>query len=223
RRAVLVFLDDVIARSPATPCFLVGHSMGGTVVLDLALAEPEALRRLGVRGLILSNPALGPGGVARWRLLVARLLSRLWPGFSLRTGLAEAAASRDPQVLAWRAADPWRHDRCSARLGSEFLATAAQLGRTAPRLALPLLMLQSGADRITPGTEARHFFAAAGSADKTWRDYPGSYHELYDDLDREQVFTDLLAWLADHGCPARPPRAPTEAGRPTPRADVGES
>ena len=200
RGAVLAFLYDVKARFPAVPCFLVGHSMGGAVVLDLALEEPEALGHLQVRGLILSNPALDPGGIARWRLLLARLLSRLWPGFTLQTGISEAAASRDPLVLAQRAADPWRHSRCSARLGCEFLATTARLRLAAPRLRLPLLLLQSGADPITPGAGAHRFFVAAGSADKTWRHYPESYHELYDDLDREQVVADLLAWLAAHGC-----------------------
>ncbi len=198
RRAVLAFLADVIARSPGIPCFLVGHSMGATVVLDLALEAPQALQILGVQGLILTNPGLDAAGVSRWRLLLARLLSWLWPEFTLETGIADTAASRDPLVLAQRAADPWRHSRCSARLGSEFLATTARLRQAAPHLRLPLVLLQSGADQVTPAAGARRFYAAAGSADKTWRSYPESYHELYDDLDRERVFTDLLAWLEGH-------------------------
>ena len=198
RRAVLAFLADVIARSPGIPCFLVGHSMGATVVLDLALEAPQALQILGVQGLILTNPGLDAAGVSRWRLLLARLLSWLWPEFTLETGIADTAASRDPLVLAQRAADPWRHSRCSARLGSEFLATTARLRQAAPHLRLPLVLLQSGADQVTPAAGARRFFAAAGSADKTWRSYPESYHELYDDLDRKRVFTDLLAWLEGH-------------------------
>ena len=198
RRAVLAFLADVIARSPGIPCFLVGHSMGGTVVLDLALEAPQALPCLGVQGLILTNPGLDAAGVSRWRLLLARLLSCLWPAFTLETGIADTAASRDPLVLAQRAADPWRHSCCSARLGSEFLATTARLRQAAPRLHLPLVLLQSGADQVTPAAGAWRFFTAVGSADKTWRSYPESYHELYDDLDREQVFADLLAWLERH-------------------------
>ncbi|MEI7666722.1 MAG: alpha/beta fold hydrolase [Synechococcaceae cyanobacterium ELA263] len=199
RGAVLTVLSDVIARSPRIPCFLVGHSMGGTVVLDLALEEPEALQTLGVQGLILSNPALDAAGISSWRLVLARLLSWLWPAFTLKTGIADGAASRDLQVQAERAADPWRHNRCSARLASEFLATTDRLYQAAPHLLLPLLLLQSGADQVTPGAAAQLFFAAAGSPDKSWRLYPDSYHELYDDLDREQVFADLLAWLNSHG------------------------
>ena len=198
RGAVLAFLVDGVARFPGIPLVLVGHSMGGTVVLDLALEEPEALQRLEVRGLILSNPALDPAGIATWRLLLARLLSWLWPAFTLATGIADTAASRDPLVLAQRAADPWRHSRCSARLGSEFLATSDRLRQAASALQLPLLLLQSGADQVTPGAGAQRFFAAAGSTDKTWRQYPESYHELYDDLDRDQVFADLLEWLERH-------------------------
>ena len=199
RDAVLVVLRSVHTRYPGIPMFLVGHSMGGTVVLDLALEEAQALQKLGVQGLILSNPALDPAGVAWWRLVLARLLSWLWPSFTLATGIADTAASRDPLVLAQRAADPWRHSRCSARLGSEFLDTTHRLRRGAPQLLQPLLLLQGGADQVTPAAGGQQFFAAAGSPDKTLLQYPESYHELYDDLDRDQVFADLITWLNRHG------------------------
>lgn len=173
---------------------LLGHSLGGTVVVDLALREPG---RMG--GLILSNPATDAEGVAPWRRLVARSLSGLWPRFALETGLPLDALSRDPQVLARLAADPLRHGRCTARLGTEFLTAAARIRRHAADLTLPLLLLQSGADTITTPQAARTFFQAVGAADKTWRLYPQSLHELFDDLDRERVLADLLAWLEAHG------------------------
>jgi alpha-beta hydrolase superfamily lysophospholipase len=60
------------------------------------------------------------------------------------------------------------------------------------------LVLQSGDDRVTGPAAAQRFFAAAGSADKTFRLYPESRHELFDDLDRAAVIADLLAWLNTH-------------------------
>jgi alpha-beta hydrolase superfamily lysophospholipase len=173
---------------------LLGHSLGGTVAVDLALRDPTR-----IRGLILSNPATGAEGVAPWRLLVARSLSRLWPRFALDTGIPMEALSRDPVALTRLAADPLRHGRCTARLGSEFLLAAERIRRHAASLTTPLLVLQSGADTITPPDAAESFFQAVGAAEKTWRLYPQSYHELFDDLDREQVLADLVAWVESHG------------------------
>jgi alpha-beta hydrolase superfamily lysophospholipase len=199
RDALLGFLAWLRQRHGDQPLLLLGHSMGGTVLLELALRQPAALQSLDVRGLIVCNPALDPDAAAPWRLQLARLLSRLWPGFALETGIAPERASRDPEVLAERAADPLRHNRCTARLGTEFLAASAAVVAGAAQLRLPLLMQQSGADRVTPAAAARAFFAAAGSAEKQWKDYPQSLHELYDDLDREQVIADLAAWLEAYG------------------------
>ena len=99
---------------PDGPRVLLGYSLGGAVCVDLLLREPELA--MGLRGLVLTNPALDAAGVARWRVLVARLLSQLMPR------------------------------RCSLRLGAGFLAMAATLRQRAPDLPLPLLVLQSGDD-----------------------------------------------------------------------------
>ena len=196
-QAVATALAVAGGGAAAPPLVLLGHSLGGAVCLDLVLREPAIAA--GLRGLVLSNPALNAGGIAPWRLLMARLLSGLWPHFTLDTGIAMAAASRDPAVLERLNSDPLRHSRCSARLGAGFLTTAASLARRAPELRLPLLLLQSGADTVTGPAAAQRFFAAAGSADKTWRLYPESLHELFDDLDRHAVLADLSTWLEAHG------------------------
>jgi alpha-beta hydrolase superfamily lysophospholipase len=163
------------------------------VILDLVLEEPDR-----IQGVIVSNPALDAEGVASWRVLVARVLSRLWPGFSLDTGIPLEASCRDPERLAAYAADPLRHGRCSARLGAAFLDVAARIRRDAPQLQLPILVLQSGKDTITPPESTRRFFAGLTASDRTLKLYPESLHELFDDLDRRVVLDDLLGWLDAH-------------------------
>lgn len=195
RGSVRRFLGHLSSRdSRCGRPFLLGHSLGGTIVLDLALREPA-----GMAGVIVSNPAVGGARIAPWRLLAARGLSRLRPRFSLSTGIPVAASARDPEALARFASDPLRHGDCTARLATEYLATAAAIRHGIGTLSVPLLVLQSGADPVTPAGEARQMFEAAGTADKTWRLYPRSLHELFDDLERQEVIEDLAAWLERHG------------------------
>lgn len=185
------------ATAGEVPPVLLGHSLGGAVALDLVLNGMPAAAA--PAALVLSNPALDAEGIAAWRVQVARLLSRLWPNFSLDTGIDMSLSCRDPEALERFRRDGLRHSRCSARLGAGFLAAADRIGRRAPELRLPLLLLQSGDDRVTGPAAAQRFFAAAGSADKTWKFYPQSRHELFDDLDRQTVIADLLSWLETHG------------------------
>ncbi len=196
REALLASLEHATGLDPGAaglPRFLLGHSLGGTLALDLLLDRPEL-----ARGLILSNPALDASGVQGWRLTLARLLNRLWPGFVLPTGFRLEDACNDPLARAELAADPLHHSRASARLACAFLDTCARLQQRAAGLRLPLLLLLSGDDRITPPAAARALLAAAGPEPQL-RTYARSGHELLHDLEWQQVAADLSGWLERHG------------------------
>ncbi len=205
--AVDQLLERARREAPGLPCFLLGHSLGGAIVLDAAGRRPA-----GLAGVVVSNPALAvePTGPLRLRLLLARLLARLWPGFTLATGITLEAAAHDPAVRERIAADPLRHDRCSARLAVAWQRRSRALMASAPRFPLPLLVLQSSADGVISAAAVQAYvraMEAAGAAgeggappaDVSLRLYPHSLHELLDDRERDAVRADLLAWLRTHG------------------------
>jgi alpha-beta hydrolase superfamily lysophospholipase len=193
RGDVGVFLDFINQSQPNLPKFILGHSVGGAVVLDYVLHHPT-----GLQGTIISNPTLGAVGISPFRFAIARLLSQIWPTFSLSTGVARDTGARDPELCAAYAADPLRHATGSARLATEYIATADWIQTHAADLAVPLLMLQGGADRVSLPAGSRRFFNQVTFPDKTWREYPESYHEIYDDHDRQIVLADLSNWLQAH-------------------------
>ncbi len=191
-------MEQVAVREAGRPCFLLGHSLGGAIALDYALRFPEE-----IQGLILSAPALGTQGISSLKLWMGRLLSRLWPRFSLNTGLRRYSPSRDPQVNQAYATDPLRHSRGTARLSTEFARTLDWIHQHLNHLAQPILILQGGADPVARLQNSQTFFERLSQDDKTWRAYPEAYHELFNDLDTEQVLADVLVWLAQHQTPCR--------------------
>src|SRR5690606_26186749 len=59
----------------------------------------------------------------------------------------------------------------------------------------PVLIIQGDADKIVQPVVSRKFFDRLEVGDKTWKSYPGMYHELLNDFGREEVVNDILHWL----------------------------
>ncbi|HJO26917.1 MAG: lysophospholipase [Planctomycetes bacterium] len=194
------YLDDVDAvlaetraKSSGEPLFLLGHSMGGQI------AALHALRRKpDIAGLILSSPSMGFAvHVPAWKAAAGRFFSRFVPKLTLPSGLDRGLLSHDPEVQRDLDADPLAELGATARWYTECLAAQEATFVSAPDLSVPLLSLVSGTDEITDAAATRRFHEAAGSRDKTWIEYPGLYHEIFNEFEREKVLADLTDWLAD--------------------------
>jgi alpha-beta hydrolase superfamily lysophospholipase len=193
REDVRAFLRMVSEGEPGRPLFLMGHSLGGLIVLEYALRHPE-----GLRGVIASGPALGQVGISPILLTLSRILSRVWPRLSLDTRLDATAISRDPTVVRAYQEDPLVHSKGTARLGTEMSEAIEWVQAHAADLRLPLLILQGEADRLVPPEASRAFFEKVTFPDKEWRGYEGGYHEPHNDIIRDQALSDLAGWLERH-------------------------
>lgn len=190
REDVRAFLTLIRKQAPGKPIFLYGHSLGGLITLNYALHEPA-----GIDGLIVSAPGLDASGLSPTMLRIARLLSRVAPKLGLGTGLEAAAISRDPAEVKAYKLDPLVHGKGSPRLAVEAGEAIEWTMAHAKELRLPLLLFYGSADRLVPPANARRFFDAASSKDKTLHEYEGGYHEPHNDLDRERVLADVREWL----------------------------
>jgi alpha-beta hydrolase superfamily lysophospholipase len=185
------FIAVVRREEPDRPVFLLGNSLGGLIVLDYAPHRPE-----GLRGIIAASPPLGRLGVPAPLLALGRVLSRVWPRFSVRTGMDLSGLARDPVVVETALADPLFHRLGTARLSTEVVAAIARVQAAAPRFPLPLLVIHGSADRMVPPDGSRAFVPRVGHPDRELREYPGAFHVLFADLDRERVLTDVERWIA---------------------------
>lgn len=194
RGDVKIFLQIISQQEPHLPVFLWGHSMGALIALDYLLHAPA-----GLCGAIISGAPLDPVGVAKpFLVLIARVLSRVWPRFSLSLGLDTKALSRNTEVVKAYEADPLVHGKTTVRWGTEILQTIEWVKAHAAEVHIPLILIHGGADPLNSPNGTRSFFEKVTFADKEMEIYPGSYHEVHNDLDHAQVMKDVAEWLERH-------------------------
>ncbi|MGF1604588.1 MAG: alpha/beta hydrolase [Thermosynechococcaceae cyanobacterium] len=183
------FLAFVQKQHGTVPCFLLGHSLGAMIVLDYVLRTPRPLQGVIVSSLPIEN------SIPLLQKLLGQLLSRIWPRFSLRSGLDPCLGSRDQAVMEELLTDPLRHYQGTARMVTEFSKTAAWVLEHASNLQTPLLMMHGGDDRVALPSSSQIFFERVTFANKEYYLYPESYHDLYIDINYPEVLADLVAWL----------------------------
>lgn len=187
------FRCQVVARHTGLPVFLLGHSMGGQIALAYALDHGD-----GLRGLVLSAPALASNAVPKAAVPVLRGLAKLVP--TLRpAGIDTTKISKDPAVVAAYRADPLvHHGHPTLGLSAALFAQFDVLPERARHLRLPLLLQHGTDDELTDPAGSRLLEATSGSPDQTVRWYEGLWHEIYNEPEHERPLTDLRNWLAAH-------------------------
>jgi lysophospholipase len=187
------FRNLALERHAHSPLFLLGHSMGGLITISYVLQSSEP-----VSGAIISSPALGthpdfkPPAVLR---LLVTVLDRLAPRIRFPSDLDTSAVSRDPAVVQAYLDDPLVSQKVSARWYAEILRAIRRAHADAHALSVPLLLMQSGADRLVdPAAPTRWADAAPPGLVElvTWQ---GFYHEMFNEPERHQVRLRTLEWL----------------------------
>jgi alpha-beta hydrolase superfamily lysophospholipase len=106
--------------------------------------------------------------------------------------------------------DPLVHGgRLRARMAATLAVELPRLRARVSELRLPLLALHGGADPIAPASGSMWLHANARSSDRTLRVFPGLYHEVHNEPERQQVLEEILSWL-DARAPRRAQPAPSE-------------
>ncbi|MBV9817697.1 MAG: lysophospholipase [Solirubrobacterales bacterium] len=179
------------AAHPRVRRFLLGHSLGGAIAVQYALAHQDRLA-----GLVLSGPFAAIEASAALRS-IGRLLSALAPGAPL-IGVDPTLVCRDPDVVRAYRADPLVHH---GRLPARTLARAADAIERFPervgQIEVPTLILYGMSDRVVPPAGSRMLAARIGASDLTIHGYPGFYHEVLAEPERDAVLRDVGDWLRE--------------------------
>ncbi|MCU0455013.1 MAG: lysophospholipase [Bacteroidales bacterium] len=183
-------LNEHICKTfPGIPVFIYGHSLGGGIVLDHLVR-----RKPSFRGAIVTSPwiklAFQP---SRFKILLAGTMRHILPGLTQPSGLVVDHISHDSEVVQRYNSDPLVHDRISVSLFHNAMNAAAGALRNARQLEIPLLLMHGSSDMICSPEGSLEIASATDRAElKIW---DGGYHELHNELFKEDVFSYLLNWM----------------------------
>lgn len=174
------FLDDlatfmklVRAEVPEGPLVLLGHSMGGLIV-SAYLLERQPSPDL----VVLSGPAIVPIIEPGERRIDATRLSR--------DPEAQRAYMEDPLVL---------RERVKEELFYRLAEGVGLLVGRAAEVSQPLLLIHGTDDRLCSAEGAEMWVRASSSKDITVQLYPEGRHEMFNEINKDEVLAGLWQWL----------------------------
>lgn len=177
------------SREPGLPVFLLGHSAGGVVSCLYTLEHQAELAGLICESFAHEVPA------PDFALAVFKGLSHVAPHAHV-LHLKNEFFSRDPKVVQAMNGDPLiAHETQPTQTLAEMVRADERLKKEFPQITLPVLILHGTADKATKPSGSQRFYDSAGSKDKTLKLYQGHFHDLLNDVGKEQVMADIQAWI----------------------------
>ncbi|BBX98734.1 alpha/beta hydrolase [Mycobacterium lacus] len=176
---------------PGLKCVLLGHSMGGAIVFAYGVERPDNYDLM-----VLSGPAVAAQDLVHPLVaLAAKGLGVVIPGLPVQD-IDVNAISRDPAVVAAYNDDPLvYHGKVPAGLGRALLQVGETMPQRAAALTAPLLVVHGSDDRLIPVDGSRRLVECVGSSDVELKVYPGLYHEVFNEPERDQVLDDVVSWI----------------------------
>lgn len=192
--AVLDSVQEMLIKAKQVfgdkPIFLYGHSMGGNVVINYALRRKNSLK-----GLIATSPFLRLAfEPPAWKMTLGKILQKITPAITMSNELEITDLSRDKNEVEKYKNDPLIHDQISSNYSIKFMETGEWAIANANQLKKPMLLLHGTGDKIT-SYKASEIFAKNANEQVELKLYEGAYHELHNDIIKNEVVNEMTTWI----------------------------
>lgn len=204
--------EKIASQHPQLPIVLMGHSMGSFMAQHIAGKHGS-----GFAAAVLSGTNGKPPPIAALGAILARI-ERLRLGPHGRSALLNAMffgafnrpfapartpfdwLSRDPAEVDKYIADPLCGFIPSAQLLIDLLGGVGEAVKTSTRAGipknLPIYVFNGSCDPVANNVgELLAAYRKAGLQNVTHKIYPGARHETLNEINRDEVTRDLVAWL----------------------------
>ena len=186
---VATLIELAKEHDPGVPVYLLGHSAGGVVSCVYTLDNQDEIAGLICEDFAFQVPA---PDIA---IAAVKGISHLAP-HAPALKLHNQDFSRNPAVVESKNHDPLiAHEVQPAATIAALARADERLKREFPRIKLPVFILHGTADKVTRPSGSQAFYDDVGSVDKTLKFYEGHYHDLLNDIGREEVMSDIRSWI----------------------------
>ena len=186
------FMQAVRRRFPDRPLILLGHSNGGLTALRLVQSRKHV-----ADGLVLSSPLVAlqkwHQPVPRW---VAVALSAVVPRFPLPNGLKARELTHDVAILEMQRRDRLGHGRSTPSWYVEATGAMQWAFASLDTVRLPVMVLAAEKDPIVVPDAVVKLYEGMPSPDKSLEIVPDSFHEILNELGRQDTYRLIFRWLS---------------------------
>ncbi|MDB2661069.1 lysophospholipase [Flavobacteriaceae bacterium] len=164
--------------------------MGGNAVINYALKKTTHLQ-----GIIATSPflklAFEPPKI---KLALGKLLQKIAPSVTLGNEINPNDISREKIEVERYINDPLIHSKISPNFSLTFIDSGKWAIENASQLTIPILVLHGTGDKIIDYRGTQKFAENAKRA--TLKLYENGYHELQNDLCRNEMLVDVVNWIS---------------------------
>ncbi len=188
------YLKSSVSHFQETPFFLISHSMGGMITLKALIDHAD----IGQRATCLSSPLIDMATPPPlYKDLLARTLYHILPKITLTSGTRPDELSRDPQIIKLYKKDPLRTAMVSPGSYLGILKSSEYIKSNPHKITTPIFFQLAGNDKVVRRHTSEKVFDKISSKIKKKTLYSDAYHEIFNDICREQVFNDLHDFLQE--------------------------
>lgn len=185
-------LHSIIKKeSVNTKIFTIGESMGALIILSMALEKKNLFS-----GLACISPAFSsrlPLTLPDYLKIFLPLLYK--PDKRHALPVTSDMCTRDPEYLKMIESTYDKDVMQASKVLFDIFITQLYMRFSKMKISSPILFLTAGNDKLVYSDVSKKIFEKINAKDKVLINYPGMYHSLSIDIDKEKVFQDILDWM----------------------------
>lgn len=125
-----------------------------------------------------------------------RIIGYKWLGWIKMANKFDGKLSRVPEVEESYVTDSLNLKKYYIRLAGEmFVSGVKYLNKNLYKHNAPTLILHGACDKIVPKEMSIRMHEYISSQDKTLKLYEGAYHEILNEINKDEVIDDIIGWL----------------------------
>jgi alpha-beta hydrolase superfamily lysophospholipase len=127
-------------------------------------------------------------------MTLAKIINRIWPSFSLSSGLKVQHLSHNSRVVEEYKGDELVHGKISARTYIDMMRGADLAITNATKITIPILIMHGKKDYITSYEKSEILSIKIGKK-ATLKLWDNGFHELHNETFNQEVYEYLVNWI----------------------------